>query len=104
MEHDETTRLIRRVIGFNIRSLRMQAKLSQEKFAEMVGINRSYLSQIERGMENPSLVKLVKIADGLDEPITTLMKGLESHAPHRLPADTLYAMVKLPNQTDETRE
>ena len=104
MEHDETTRLIRRVIGFNIRSLRKQTKISQAKFAEMVGINRSYLNQIERGMENPSLAKLVKIADGLDKPITALLKGLESHAPHRLPADTLYAMVQLPDETDEAQE
>ena len=100
MKHDETSRLVKRVIGFNIKSLREHSRQSQSKFAEMIGMNRSYLNQIEGGKKNASVSILVKIANGLDVPLTALFKGLDSHAPNRLPVDTVYAMVQLPDSSD----
>ena len=48
----------------------------------MVGINRSNLSDIENARVNVSIGILVKIADGLDVPITALFAGLEDKPPN----------------------
>lgn len=96
MKHDAANNLVRHIIGFNIRMLRDRAGHNQTRFAEMVGINRSYLNQIEQGKMNASVDKLVLIADGLDVPLTELFKGLEDAAPSRLPHNTTYATVQIP--------
>ena len=49
-------------LGLTIRDLRQQAELSQEAFADEVGIDRSYLGGIERGEHNLAMVNLLKIA------------------------------------------
>lgn len=46
-----------------IRDRRRSAGWSQEEFAEKAQIDRTYVSQIERGVANPSLSVLSKIAD-----------------------------------------
>ena len=43
---------IRNKIGMRIKGLRQQAGITQEKFALMTGINRSYLADIEKGNRN----------------------------------------------------
>lgn len=57
----------RRQFGDRVRELR-QARgwTSQEAFANHIGLDRTYLSAIERGRRNPTLDIIVKIADGLD--------------------------------------
>jgi transcriptional regulator with XRE-family HTH domain len=52
-------------LGQAIRNLRQEAGLSQEAFADSVGIDRSYLGGIERGEHNLALMNLVKIAKSL---------------------------------------
>ncbi|MHB8132561.1 MAG: helix-turn-helix domain-containing protein [Mobilitalea sp.] len=52
-------------LGNRIREERIRAKLTQEKLAEAVGCNESYIGQIERGMKNPSLEVIVNIANAL---------------------------------------
>lgn len=96
MERDNVYSLVEHVIGFNIKQLRKEGGQSQQRFADMVGMNRTYLSLIENGKMNMSVEMLVKIADGLDVPLTDLFKGLESHAPHSIPPDTVYALVRVP--------
>ena len=97
MERNDANNLIKHVIGFNIKRLRRRGGQSQQKFADMVGMNRTYLSLLENGKMNASVEMLVKIADGLDVPLTDLFRGLESHAPHRLPPDTAIALVRIPD-------
>lgn len=53
------------LIGARIRSLREAKGLTQEKLAEVMDINSKYLSNIERGKENPTLDILIKFADAL---------------------------------------
>lgn len=53
-------------LGLTIRDLRQQAGLSQEAFADEVGIDRSYLGGIERGEHNLAMVNLLKIATTLE--------------------------------------
>ncbi|WP_456768548.1 helix-turn-helix domain-containing protein [Bradyrhizobium sp. USDA 3650] len=56
---------VRRLIGENIRSRRVAAKLSQEAFAAKVGVEQSYLSGLEAGRRNPTAVTLWHIARAL---------------------------------------
>lgn len=46
-----------------VKEHRKRLGLSQEAFADEAGIDRTYVSQIERGIANPSLSVIAKIAD-----------------------------------------
>lgn len=52
-------------LGARIRKLRGEKGLSQEKFADEAGIERSYMGAIERGERNPTYYKVYKIAKAL---------------------------------------
>jgi transcriptional regulator with XRE-family HTH domain len=52
--------------GKRVRQLRLARGWSQERLAERADISTPYLSGVERGHRNPTLVKLVKIARALD--------------------------------------
>lgn len=63
MLHDN---MITKTIGNQIRILRLTKKnLSQEDFAKSVGLSRSYLSRVESGKQNITIVNLDKICNGL---------------------------------------
>ena len=49
-------------IGQAIRQFRLEAGLSQERLANEVGIDRSYMGGIERGEHNLSMIKLARIS------------------------------------------
>lgn len=53
------------LVGKKVRKLRLQSELSQEALAERCGIFRTYLSRIESGTANPSIVVLVALARAL---------------------------------------
>lgn len=53
------------MLGNRIRELRRETGLSQEDFADKCGIDRSYMSGIERGVRNPTLEILWAISGGL---------------------------------------
>ena len=57
---------IRERIGWNLRRLRAERELSQEDFATDSGFDRGYISGVERGVRNPSVLVLERIAAGLD--------------------------------------
>lgn len=57
----------RRVLGENVKAARDALDLSQEELALEIEIDRTYISGIERGVRNPSLDVIVKIADGLQK-------------------------------------
>lgn len=59
-------------LGTAIRMRRAKENPKKEQFALMVGINRLTLRKIESGTANPQLDVLLKIANGLDVPISTL--------------------------------
>lgn len=54
-----------KVFGTNLRTYRNQLGVSQEKFAEMCGLHRTYISDIERFQRSISLENIQKIADAL---------------------------------------
>jgi len=53
---------IRRRLGSNVRRLREEAGWSQEDYADRAGIHRTYVSDIERGERNPTVLMLEKLA------------------------------------------
>ncbi len=53
------------LLGRRIREIRKQRKLSQEALAEKAGISAQYVSNIERGKENPTLDLLFRLAHAL---------------------------------------
>ncbi len=59
-------------LGQRIRSLRAAKGLSQEALADEAGLDRSYMSGVERGVRNVSVLNLAKIAKALNQPIGAL--------------------------------
>lgn len=69
---------LQQLVGNNIRYYRVQAELTQEDLAKRAGINRSYLSDLERGERNARLATLVLIANALDvHPVELLAEPAE---------------------------
>lgn len=64
------------LFGQRVRELRQQTGLSQEKFALMIGMDRTYFSSVESGKRNISLLNIKKIADGLEISADKLFKDL----------------------------
>lgn len=60
-----------------LRELRLKKGLSQEAFAFEVGIHRTYVSQLERGLKSPSLKTIQKIGQVLDISLSELMVLIE---------------------------
>ncbi|WP_299796667.1 helix-turn-helix transcriptional regulator [uncultured Shewanella sp.] len=59
--------------GAHIKKLRLSNSLSQEQLALRADIDRTYISGIERGKRNVSVINLFKIADALNIPASTLL-------------------------------
>jgi transcriptional regulator with XRE-family HTH domain len=56
---------VRRMVGRNVKRLRIAAGLSQAKLAERMGVDRAYVSGLELGQRNPTIVTLWNIAKAL---------------------------------------
>ncbi|MGA4440557.1 helix-turn-helix domain-containing protein [Psychrobacter celer] len=59
--------------GKRVREVRKGKGISQEKLAEMAGIDRSYMGNIERGEKNVTLKKVYEICDALGVDINDLV-------------------------------
>lgn len=67
-----------KVFGTNLRTYRNKLGVSQEKFAEMCGLHRTYISDVERFKRSIALENVQKIADALGvETYKLFMKGQE---------------------------
>ena len=60
--------------GKHLRKIRKEHNLTQEKLAELTGMDRSYISDIERGVKNISIEKLYQIAKALKIELSELVK------------------------------
>ncbi len=68
---------ILKVFGTNLRKYREEKNISQEKFAEMSGLHRTYISDVERFQRSISLGNVQKIADALEIETYLLFKEEE---------------------------
>jgi transcriptional regulator with XRE-family HTH domain len=59
--------------GRRLRVIRKQQGVSQEKLAELAGLHRTYVSLVERGTCNISLLNIEKLARALQVPLAKLM-------------------------------
>ena len=69
---------VRRRVGLNLKRFREEQGFSQESFADHCGLHRTYISVIERGVRNPTVVILDKIAKGLGIPAGALLDELKA--------------------------
>ncbi len=70
---------IHRKLGLAIKDLRNKKRLSQEKFALLIGMDRTYFASVEAGKRNLSLANIEKIAQGLEISISELFRLAESY-------------------------
>jgi transcriptional regulator with XRE-family HTH domain len=63
------------ILSENIRQLRGQRGLSQERLALEAGVDRTLVSKIERVIANPTLEVLLKLAIALQVPVARLLKN-----------------------------
>ena len=56
---------LRKVVGRNVQRIRREQGLSQEELAHRAGLHRKYISGVERGIRNPTVTVLGKIAEAL---------------------------------------
>ncbi|KWX68624.1 helix-turn-helix domain-containing protein [Mycobacterium sp. NAZ190054] len=68
-----------RRLGVRIRSLRQAQNVTLKDAATQAGVSESFLSQVERGLANPSIASLRRIAEALNQPVATLFVGGEEH-------------------------
>ena len=62
-------------ISRNLRDLRKDKGLTLDELADLTGVSKSMLGEIERGGTNPTILTLWKIADGLKIPLTSLISA-----------------------------
>ena len=67
------------VIGFHVRRLRQAKGLGVAEMATQLGISKAMLSKIENAQTSCSLSTLAKLAAGFDVPVTSLLRGADTH-------------------------
>ena len=63
--------------GLNVRRQREVRNLTQEDLAEKAGLHSTYVSGIERGVRNPSLVIISRLAKALGVTVSQLTRGID---------------------------
>ena len=63
--------------GANVRRLRLKGGLSQAALAKRAGISPNYVGTLERGLQNPSLKTLERLAKGLECTMAETCKGIK---------------------------
>lgn len=68
-------------VGLRVKELRASTGLSQERFANKIGMDRTYLASIEVGRRNVTLMNLAKIANGFDLTLAEFFAGVQEAPP-----------------------
>ena len=72
---------LRQQFGIRLKNIRLERELTQEQFAELLGISVDFLSLIERGINAPSFEALERFGESLKVPVRELFdfrKGTKS--------------------------
>lgn len=67
-----------KVFGEVVREFRSQLAVSQEQLAAIADLHRTYISLLERGLRNPSLTVIRRLADALGVSATDLVAAFEA--------------------------
>lgn len=65
-------------LGLNVRKHREARELTQEKLAERASLDPTYISDIERGLRNPGIKNVAKLAKALGLTTAELCKGVDA--------------------------
>jgi transcriptional regulator with XRE-family HTH domain len=65
-------------LGLNVRKRREARELTQEKLAERANLDSTYISGIERGLRNPGIKNVAKLAKALGQTTAELCKGVDA--------------------------
>lgn len=65
-------------LGQNVRKIREAKQLTQEKLAELSGLDPTYISGIERGLRNPVIKNVARIAKALGLTTSQLCEGVNA--------------------------
>jgi len=66
---------IRRQLGLNVQKMRREKGWSQEDLAFESGLHRTYVSGVERGIRNPTILIVAKLAAALGKSAGVLLEG-----------------------------
>lgn len=69
---------MRKTVGGNVRRIRLKKGLTQEQFAEISGFSQQYISGLEQGRRNPTVVTLYELATALGVSHVDLLRPLKS--------------------------
>lgn len=89
-------------LGRVIRTQRQLAKLSLRDLAALTDVSNAYLSQIERGMHEPSVRVLRSIAEALEIPADSLLRDAGLFAEDEEPSDSASAEAAIRADRDLT--
>ena len=68
------SKTISKKFGKNLKKIRLEKKMSQGDVARALGVHRSYISGLERGVRNPTLTNIERIAKALGINIQKLLE------------------------------
>jgi transcriptional regulator with XRE-family HTH domain len=68
---------IRRLVGLNLVRLRNERGLTQEAFSEISGMTQGYISDVENGRRNPTVMTLHQIAESLDVHASEMLRPVD---------------------------
>jgi transcriptional regulator with XRE-family HTH domain len=72
---------VRQLVGQNVRKLRLDRDMSQEAVAELMGVDRAYVSALELGHRNPTIITLWQVAEALDVDLRELVEPVSAPRP-----------------------
>jgi transcriptional regulator with XRE-family HTH domain len=68
---------MRKLVGRNVKRIRQEKGLTQEQLAELSGFSQQYISGLEQGRRNPTIVSLYELATALGVSHTELVRSAE---------------------------
>jgi len=71
---------MRRLVGRNVRRVRLKKGLTQEEFSDLSGFSQQYLSSLENGQRNPTVITVYELAVALDVDHLELLQPERQHS------------------------
>ncbi len=68
------------MVGDNVKRQRIAAKITQAELANRVGVDRAYISGLEQGQRNITVISLWRVAEALDVPIKLFFEPRKSRS------------------------